>query len=49
MTGALIAATVLIVLGLFAGEASQRAFRRRLADAGRSRMPAAPARARLRA
>lgn len=39
MAASLVVAAALVVLGLTAGEAAQRAYRRRLADAGRSRMP----------
>jgi hypothetical protein len=48
MTAALIAFAVLALLVVVGGEMSGLPFRRRLADAGRSRLPAAPARARLR-
>jgi hypothetical protein len=37
---ALAIAAALIVLGLVAGEAAERTYRRRLADAGRSRLQA---------
>lgn len=40
MTTAIISAAVLVVLGLVAGEAAARRYRSRLANAGRSRMPA---------
>ncbi|MET4442828.1 hypothetical protein ABIB75_001089 [Bradyrhizobium sp. GM2.2] len=35
----IIAAAVLVVLGVLVGETAQRVYRRRLAEAGRSRMP----------
>lgn len=39
---ALLAAAVLTVLGVVAGEAAARRFQSRLADAGRSRVPVPP-------
>jgi len=49
MTAALIALAVLALLAVAVGEARDLRGRRRLADAGRSRRPAPPPRARLRA
>lgn len=45
---ALIAFAAVAVLGVFAGELSDLPFARRKANAGRSRLPAAPERGRLR-
>lgn len=49
MAASLIVAAALIVVGILAGEAAQRAYRRRLAEAGRSRMPSPAQGATLRA
>ncbi len=48
MTAALIAFAALALLAVVAGEVSGLPFRRRLADAGRSRLQAPAQRARLR-
>ncbi|WP_161495816.1 hypothetical protein [Bradyrhizobium japonicum] len=48
MTGALISFAVLALLAVAAGEVSELPWRRRLADAGRSRLPAAAQRLELR-
>jgi hypothetical protein len=48
VTAALIAFAALALLGVLAGEMSGLPFRRRLADAGRSRLQAPAARGRLR-
>jgi hypothetical protein len=45
---ALIVAAALALLGIVAGEAADLPFRRRMADAGRWRLPAPAQRARLR-
>jgi len=42
MTTLIIAAAVLVALGVIAREATQHAFKRRLAEAGRSRIPPPP-------
>lgn len=42
MTAAFVIAAVLIVLGVVAGEAAARRFHSRVADAGRSKLPAPP-------
>jgi hypothetical protein len=48
MTAALISFAVLALLAVVAGELAQLPFARRKADAGRSRLPAAPERGELR-
>jgi hypothetical protein len=49
MAACLIGIAVLALLAVVIGEARDLRYRRRIVDAGRSRMPAAPPRVRLRA